>query len=519
MGRSVPIVGGLLLVLAALVLAAPFAMGFGIEHAYGELIRNAASQSQGRFSVESEFDRGWFRSTARTTIHLGPDSLPEANVVELAHSFSHGPIPLGEIAEGRSPVRLVYVVADTRYHVDPAELPNIAASLGDRPLVLVRFWLALDGQTDVWLEVPPIEVEGGGFVSAGLQGNLAIEPGDATAEGHFRQGRIAFEDPTGKLELDSVRLDFGLTPLDPVTKRLDRTRLQGSVEFGGLLARGRTNQIDIEPSRIDFDNELAGTTVGAGTLSFTLGAARAWMNPTGEGEPAYVLTPLAFEQQTVQTEGDPLQSYTARSHFERLDTPSGAFGPGRLEVAVRNIDTRAWAALQAANDAIEQSALDENARNQARLALINEHLPKVLGPSPELAIERLEIAAQAGTLSASGRLGVDASDPMMLGHPMMLMASIQADAQLRAPTALLDGMVDLYLADTVREDAGPLSEADIMEMASFMRMAMIGQLVSQGQLVIDGSDYRFDAKYEDGLPYINGKPVDPSFLQGVVPGF
>jgi uncharacterized protein YdgA (DUF945 family) len=63
-----------------------------------------------------------------------------------------------------------------------------------------------------------------------------------------------------------------------------------------------------------------------------------------------------------------------------------------------------------------------------------------------------------------------------------------------------------------------VSPADVAEMAAFMRDGVMSQLVAQGVLVTDGERYTIDARLEDGLPTVNGQPIDPGLLEGVLGG-
>jgi hypothetical protein len=188
---------------------------------------------------------------------------------------------------------------------------------------------------------------------------------------------------------------------------------------------------------------------------------------------------------------------------------------------IRNIDAPAWRALGADMSALGDRNLSEEEMSQQRLVVLGKHMAQVLGPAPELVIEQLKLQTATGGLEGSARFGVDTSDPMALSMPFMLMFILQAKAGLSIDFELMHELVDAYLASTVADDAGTMSEEEILEMAGFMRMGMLGSLLADGRLVSDeaAGKYRLDIELREGLPILNGQPADPSFLSGVVPGF
>jgi hypothetical protein len=288
------------------------------------------------------------------------------------------------------------------------------------------------------------------------------------------------------------------------------------------------------------------------TMDLTLG------DYTAEGPAAVTalraVTGLHVEERTGRSEqGEGLRDFDLSLDFDEL-VGSRRFGPGEAVLEVRNIDSAAIQGFQAAMKAIDAQALDELETNMQKMAAFEEWAPRILGPSPLLQLERLKMSSEEGEVRASFRVGVDASDPSMLGNPFIVLALVDAELDLGMPVPLvtsllagrhfcagppaprpIHGMVPArpdppfaqpvmvpfiggYQLDTSLADQPEASVLATLGSAGFECRTMRAKLVDDTILVQKGDRYVLNARLQSGMPMLNGAPANPALFAGLVPG-
>ena len=101
---------------------APMGMGFLIEQTYGSVIESVRENPQNAFSISGEFDQGLWSSSSVTRIEW-----PTGESVELDQDWIHGPVPLGELFRGRSPLDWVFAVVEATLDSQSESWPQVAA--------------------------------------------------------------------------------------------------------------------------------------------------------------------------------------------------------------------------------------------------------------------------------------------------------------------------------------------------------------------------------------------------------
>ncbi len=510
--------GAGLALLVGLLLVAEWRVGIALEGAYRQSILAAQEQAAGRYRIEAgAYRRGWLVSTAQTHLGLPAPSHGEAVEIALRHDIVHGPVALGMLARGEWPIGPLFAVVDTRYDADPQRLPNIAASLAGRPLLRARARLGFDRSASVLLESPGFELDGGRLTWRGMRGDLELraEGGKSTAVIEIAPLQLADED--AKLRLADSVMSFALERaraegVEDASSAISLRATLGSLalESAGLRAR-------IAQSAIVFSGR-----VRAGQLAFSeLRVATDELEVTRNGaadESAVTLRGASLRQRSERVEGGP-RSFSLDIGFEDLVIDADRYGPGRMDMALRGIDGRAWSALRQALDELASRDLEEPAYARARAALFARHMPEVLAPSPEVAVSRLELTGDDGILSASARIGVDGSDPRALTSSSMLASKVFAELKTSLPPAILNAMLDEYLENSVAGQAESLGPGEIAALAELVRGRMLARLLSDGTLLRDGNGYRLHARLRDGLASLNGQPADASLLTGIIPDF
>lgn len=461
----------LLVAVAAGVALLPIWGGCEAQRAYLELGEEIRSQAGDSVAFSATFDRGWLSSHAETRIGAGAragrgrggaSTGGEPFELVLDHRVLHGPIAFAELLEGRLPRRLVRAVIDTTWTPDHPALSALRDALGDRPLIRARTHLFLDGSSRSEIESPPLESGEGAVRWAGVTGSIVGESA-FQAEGFVE---------AGKLEL---RTDGGLFRVLGVAAQFE------GAEWTQTLPRGE----------LHFGIEEISLSGGKG----------------GGGETGFALHGLRFSE----VGGDDVVSgkyeLVLGAGFERLEVGGERYGPGELEIVLRNLDVAALERFRATTAAVPSGDAAEE-REAAVVEAARAALPALLASSPELELRVLRLDGPAGRLAASGRLGFDDVDPALLTSPLVAALALRAEAQLFVPGALLERVVTGVLdARTAEMDLDDADRADWTRRrkAEFLRGAVAGNLLRP-----TAGGFRLDLRYREGELVLNGRPTDPS---------
>jgi len=501
--RTLWVVAG---VLGILVLSGPIITGFVIERTHPMLIE-VADESAPDVQIASTFDRGLFISTAETTLRF--DGADESDILVIQHEIAHGPIPIGELWHGRSPLSLVVAVVDSRYEVDPEALPNVAAALDGQPLFRLVTWLGFDRSVRLALSSPPFELAEAGYIGGGLEGRSEFDPetGEASGEIHVAAQSLRDEDGSS-LAIAPTEASFRVEPGEE-----GANPASGRVEVGAISFEGPASRVRVATSRATYSGTLRQGAFETGLFDLRVGDVHSEPITDAAAEPGELLG-LRLVEESEFDEQRGLRSLTTTVTFDRLVSGADVYGPGRLVLAIRNVDVVAAGEFRDALAALDARAASDADALGARLALIEQFLPRLLGSSPEMVLEKFSVQSPHGELVGGGRVGIDGRDPAMLGSVLMALMQTRAVIEFSIPAPLMQTMVERYVIASVRDEMPEVSDEDLQQMAAMMRDTLLEQFVARGLLIRDGAVYRVDARFTDGMPSLNGQPIDPAMLPG-----
>jgi uncharacterized protein YdgA (DUF945 family) len=418
------------------------------------------------------------------------------------------------LLRGRSPLALVYAVVDTRYDVDPEALPNIAAALDGQPVLRLVAWLRLDRSVRLALTSPALVLPESGYSSDGVNGEADFGAASGRAEGSLRIGSLLLrEDAGSSIRLDPTEFEFAVQAGEGARPA------EGNLDLGAIEIVGPESRVRIATSRATFSGSLEGDEFKTGRFEMTVGDIVSERSDASAAELGKLLGLRILEESELDaTRG--LQSLATTVSFDQLTSGADVYGPGRLVLAVRNIDVAAVAEFRAALAALDARASADPADDPLgeRFAIVEQFMPRLLGSSPEIVLEAFTIGSPHGELSGGGRIGIDGQDASLLGSVLMVMMQTRAVIEFAIPAPIVQSMVESYLVASAREEMPEASEDELRQMAGFMRDTLLEQLVTRGLLIRDGPVYRVDARFEDGMPNLNGQPIDPMLLPGFSSG-
>jgi uncharacterized protein YdgA (DUF945 family) len=458
-----PILAVVMLVLAFL----PFYGGYEAERAYLDLVERIRAGAAGQVEVGSEFHRGWLQSTAVT--RFGGNGPDDPRGVEFHHTFVHGPIPFGELLAGRLPTSFALAVIESDFRPKFAERSPWMEGLAGRPLVRFRTTLERSGWIELVVESPAIQLETGDSSLAwdGIQGSALVSPDFARVSG-------AIEAPSLELHSDGQLLRMAAASLEFANETSANGLPEGAVVFS--LA------------------ELSSERAGAAGFRLRNGSLHARNDED-----------LAFDSYEMRVGGA----------FDELSSDGDRFGPGAVELAVRNLKA---SALRELGEQIEALAAQHHSGGEVDLASLNAGLtalPKLVELSPEIALTRFELTGEEGALAGTASIGIDGEKAHGMPFPLALSLAVEADASFFVPAKMFHRAAETYLMASSGND-GPIppnqTRQDLEAQAALMRSQLVNSFLEAGHIVREGGGYRIRARLREGQLWLNGRPTGPSGL-------
>jgi uncharacterized protein YdgA (DUF945 family) len=441
--------GRLLVVAGLLVAALPLYGGWEAQRAFGEIDASLEALTGGGLEVQTGFDRGWLRSGAETRIHARQgDDLTVELVVR--HRVVHGPLALAELYEGRSPFTLARAIVYTDLDLPGEEAVTIAS---------LRTRLALDGSARSDVTSPGYQSEAPYVRWSGVRGTFFTP---STQLGAL----------TGTLEAPSFEL-----------KSADRR-----VAFEAL-----TVDVDTETS-IAGHLPIGSYTCGVGRIAFESEQGR------------LVVTGLEWAQNGRVDPVADLYESTFSGSLEELVSDDEAYGPGALEMVLRNVDPEAVASMR---DAVTQAAQEGRELSPDDLA----GLQRLMSRSPRLDLVRMDLASPDGTLSATGGIGIDGEHPHLAMGPLFALMALDVEADFHLPERLLHRLLEAAAEAQLDEAAASAGDRDVS--IANLRAEWVQAMLAMGLLEAEASGYRMRIQYREGELLLNGAPFDPQALSSM----
>ena len=454
-----------ILVLVVGVLAfLPFYGGYEAQRAYVDLVDGMRMGTRGQMGVESEFHRGWLRSTAVT--RLVGTSPEDPLGIALHHTFIHGPIPFGELLRGRLPTSFALAIVETDYRPDFAERSPWKEGLDGRPLVRFRTTVEPGAWIKTVVESPATHVEtvDGELTWEGIHGTVI-----ATRD---------FETFSGVIEAPSLEL-----------------------RSGGEVLR-------LRDASLEFDNET--TANGLLDGAFVLSLAELSVESAGGSGGGFLLRNWSFHETSDEDLAFDTYEIRVGTAFEEAVIDGDRFGPGAIEVALRNLQA---SGLRELGEQLEALAEQRQGHQEAAFSPLNVHmdaLPKLVALSPEIVLTRFELVSEGGELSGTARIGIDGEKARGMPMHLFLPMAVEADASIFVPATMFHRLAEVFLMSISGND-GPIppnqTRLDLKAQAALSRSQLVDSLLEAGYVAREGGGYRVRLRLRDGQLWLNGRPA------------
>jgi uncharacterized protein YdgA (DUF945 family) len=434
--------GVLALVCAAGLAAAPYVFGGRAEVSYRALVARINEEAGDVRMVPESYDRGWLSSAAQTRVEVPPGKA----VLWLRHRVVHGPFPWDRLR--RLDLRPVQAIIETEVRTGPAEA-------GSAP-VSARTVLALDGVavTDV--------------------GALANKGSVAATRGES----IQWSGLQGEIRLPS-----------------DLLRIDGSLEVPGFHLSSGAGQWSVENlhGRLALRRGIEDLTLG----EMTLGVSRVAYRPSLQGTAPVSLAGGHFSTKSSAQNGQ--VAVVLDLGLDGLDLQDTHYGPATFRLSFSRLDAATLGRLRREMRSLEREGVTEQETRAGAVLRLMESLPRLLAAGPRVDL-RLLATAPSGTLRGTGAVWLTPGPDLPPVLSLEWLDRVKAEAEFRAPAALVDGIV---AAGERGSDAGSAADSPQHRLRS---------LLEQGYVVREGGDYVLRARVEGRKLTVNGLPVDLSAL-------
>ncbi|WP_028388202.1 YdgA family protein [Legionella fairfieldensis] len=493
---------GLVGVVAALVLCAYFGMGYLTEKKVRENL-NIVNQSNGISASVEQYQRGWLTSDAILNWRL---HIPEHTV------SSTGVTVPAQDHQLRMPVKI--------YHG-----PIIFADKS------IKFGL---GYAYTHVPLPPRWSE---------QFNQFFSP-DSTQP---------------KLDLSMFVSYLNNTNVDATVPAFKILAKQGGSEFNWLGLTSSTtissnlNKINgnITIDGLTFVKEPLKTTMSMVTSEYNLHRKNEYGLYLGDASLSFPsLTVMSGDKKLFELGQFDIQSDTNieeglfSSHFktslEKLLTNDKTYGPGHLEVAIRNLDA---AVLVKINEQVNQLQQGTDAERQQALLTMLPELPKLFSKGAEFEVPEVNVVLPEGTIEGNLLISLPKAD---VGNPFELLQKIQGNGKLKVPASVVKNVLTESIKQKLLAPPPPqtiqqgivqqmqqqqtnqavvsgatvnsapttavVNVAEVMQQAATEADKQLASMVESGILSLQGSDYVVEMSLNQGQLTVNGKPFSPAML-------
>lgn len=486
---------GLLVILVVVVLGSYYSMGYLTERNVKQTIANL-NQVNGLFADIEQYKRGWF--TAEATINWNfhvPERVAKTNgeshtvpaqdySIQVPLNIYHGPIIFSD-----SGLRfgLGYAHASVKLPEKYAkQLDELFTVVSERPKLSLSLFVSYLNNTDVKLGVPAFK--------------LAAKDGD------------------GEIEWQGMSSTTALTG--------DLNKIKGEFNIEGF-------RLSREKTEISLNNFNTSYNLYHSPAGLLLGTA-------GVSLPSFVISSgqnkvFAVDEFSLTTKNEvkaDLFNSSLEASLTKLVADGKNYGPGRLEIFLRNLDAEVLAKINA-QAAAAQGGTDAE-RRQALLATLPE-LPKLFGKGPELEIKELTFTFPQGTIEGHMLVSMPEGDDS--ANPFQMIQKIKGNGKLSIPEEVLKEFmresakkrllqkpdVQQALIQQMQKNSEPQPDgtvdvqpdtepADLDQLAEVQVKQNLEKLTQTGLLVKQDSVYVVEFNLEDGKFTVNGKPFNPAML-------
>lgn len=478
---------GLVIILAALVLGGYYGMGVLTEKTIRKNIE-VIDQSNGLHAEIEQYDRGLFSSEAKIKwqLHIPErivtDAKGEAQTVPAQDYTTEMPLTIhhGPVIYANNHVRFGLGYAQSVFpfpHQYDEQFDSTFTKESNKPQLDLSIFVNYFNESTLDSQVPAFKL----FAKEG-------------------NGRFDWLGMNAKTTMSSEMKKVG-----------------GTINLDGIHLAKDDATVDLGKVSTDYDLHETLSGLYLGDANFNLPT----LSIVVKGQKMFEIADLAMksdsdiEQHLFNTNF----SITVKSILANAQT----YGPGALEVALRNLDADVLAKINQQAAALQNGT--DAQRQQAIIALLPE-LPKLFGQGAEFEISKLSLVIPQGTIDGSLFVSLPKGDN---ANPFELMQKIHGKAKLKVPAAAVKELMQQSVTQQIAkqpdfqqtlvqqlqptQNGAAQAAPSTDQVASMQTDKQLSALQQSGLIVAQGTDYLVEVTLDQGKFIVNGKPFDSSMLK------
>lgn len=482
---------GLVVILAVLILGGYYGMGVITEQTVKNNLE-IVNQSNGLFAEVVEYNRGWFKSNATLNWRL---HVPERMVKSASGQSQAEP---AQDYQMQMPL--------TIYHG-----PFIFADDG------LKFGMGY-AKTDLTLPAKYAEQFNTFFTGESTKPKMDM----SLLVNYFNSSKVNMAIPEFKLIAKQGNAQFdwkGMSSTMKVTSSMDE--IDGSFTIDGM----RFTKDDVIATTGEIASEYnlhktdSGLFLGDASLNFP---SLLVMN---KDRKMFELS--NFDANTDSDIDSGLFSSHFKSSLNKIVANGKTYGPGNLEMAIRNLDADVLARIN--EQATKAQHGTDIEKQQAMFAIVPE-LPKLFSRGPEFEISQMSFTMPEGTVEGSLMISLPKGDTT---NPLEMMQKVQGQGKLKVPAAVLKMLLSESAkqklasnpaiaqnsttppvdGSTTTPGDSSTANQDLTSQVAAQTDQQLNAMVQSGLLVQSGSDYLVELSLNQGQLVVNGKPFNQSMMK------
>ncbi|MCW9012933.1 MAG: YdgA family protein [Gammaproteobacteria bacterium] len=450
-------------VLLAVLIASPFALGFKIQNDYSLMLNNLSRMMQVDMRI-ARYDRGYFSSSVILELQL--PNAPET--IQLSEEIIHGPVYLGLLNQGKSP--LVAAVVKGKI-LSSAEMATMVQQMfsGQQPLVYQAI-IDFTGNLDVQGYMPP--------VNATIPQDAGVLNVQSSGMGFNQKYSSVNGTVTGEINMPSFNLIEADTDI----------AVRGvNISFHGNMGQNDLMMGDSVISLTSLDIKSAGEQFAMHNVNL----------------------------RSMASEHGVLVDSQAQLNVREIYASNQQLGPVAFNFSVNGLNANSIKQVQAAQKEIEakiQQGIPPEQINAMMAGQLMGLLPDMFKQA-EIKIKPLSIQSEMGALEANLDLSVDGLDTNTPADPLFMLNAIKLDVDFSVDEALMRQLVEWQIVShqeqlqAVGSKSSQQVEAGI-ELEQKVTENLQGMLDENWLKFADGI-YKSQISLHQGLMTLNDKSVDP----------
>ncbi|KTD75681.1 YdgA family protein [Legionella waltersii] len=477
---------GLIIILAVLVLGGYYGMGMLTERSVKNTVE-VINQSNGLFADIEQYNRGWFNSDATIKWRL---HIPERVVTD---------------SDGNSKT-----VAAQDYQMD------MPIKIYHGPFIFANHHLSFGmgfAQTVIPFPQTYIQQFNESFSNDSVKPQLDLN----IFVNYLNKSTVELSLPSFKLISKDGSGNFNWLGMESSTSMSSKlSKIEGELVFDGMNYSKEDTKVTLGKvtSEYNLHKTTSGLYLGEANLSLPS------FDVAVKDKKMFELSDLSVNSSS--DIDDSLFNTHFSASLKSVLANGQTFGPGELEISVRNLDADVLAKINQQANSMQNGSDAE--RQQALMQLLPE-IPKLFTKGAEFEISKLNFKLPQGTIDGNLLITLPKGDST---NPFELIQKTQGNAKLKVPVAVVKQLLQqtvmqqmanqpdmqkALVAQLQGTDQANSTPPTPEKLASMQVDKQIAEFQQAGFIQVDGDDYTVEVSLEQGKLTVNGKPFDPTTMK------